>query len=259
MSRQIRFVLAALLAVSGLVFGTAASGASGVPAKSDLTSVYPVMWEGQVWLGRESPLTTQMPNHNYWLATPQTVFTDDRGRLHLVARQCGLNWCGAGIATTKRDYGYGTYRFVLDTPMKKLDPVAVVGMFTYNKDVKPSQQESDVELSRWGSPSPTAPNAQWAVQPWTWPGHLVKFTVPRSAVMTYEFTWRPRSVIFRARLGAKPGGTIVNSWKSTAALPGTPVPGTEVHINLWFQGGQAPYSRTNQEVIFRSFTYTPLG
>ena len=258
MSRQLRFLLAALFAVCGLAFGSASAGTAGVPAKSDLTSAYPVLWQGELWLARESPVTTQMPNHNYWLATPQTVFTDDQDRLHLVAKQCGLNWCGVGLGTAKNDYGYGTYRFVLDTPLKKLDPVAVVGMFTYNKDVRPSQQESDVELSRWGQPSPSAPNAQWVVQPWTWPGHLVKFTAPRSSSMAYEFTWRPKSVTFRARLGTSPSGTIVNSWKSTAALPGTPVPGTEVHLNLWFQGGQAPYSGKSQEVIFRSFSYKPL-
>ena len=252
-SRWVATVCAVLMAATA---GTAVA-LPGTPSQNDLTSVMPVMWHGEVWTARESPLVPQNPNQNYWLATPDTVFTDSQDNLHLVAKQCGINWCGAGVSTVKNDYGYGTYRFVLATPMGNLDPMTVIGMFTYNKDVKPSRQESDVELSPWGQTSPTARNAQWVVQPWTSPGHLVPFTVPRSSSMTYEFTWRPKSVTFRARLGTDPNGPVLNSWKSTKALPGVPTPGTEVHLNIWFKKGLAPYDKSAQEAVFSDFTYTP--
>ena len=257
MSRKLRWIVTLCLVLTATTAGTASAFPAGVPSQNDLTSVMPVVWQGEAWTARESPVIRQNPNNNYWLATPDTVFTDDQDRLHLVASHCGINWCGAGVGTVKNDYGYGTYRFVLDTPLGDLDPMTVVGMFTFNKDVAPSRQESDVELSPWGEVDPNARNAQWVVQPWKDPGHLVPFTVPRTSSMTYEFTWRPKAVVFRARLGAGPSGPVVNSWKSTKALPGVPAPGTEVHLNIWFKKGLPPYDRSAQEAVFSSFTYTP--
>ena len=259
MSRKLRRVLAVCLVLTAATAGTASATPAGLPSPNDLTAVMPVVWQGAAWTARESPVVRQDPNKNYWLATPETVFTDSQDRLHLVAKQCGINWCGAGIGTVQNNYGYGTYRFVLDTPMADLDPMAVVGMFTYNKDVTPSKQECDVELSPWGVLDPTARNAQWVVQPWKTRGHLVPFTVPRTTAMTYEFTWRPKSVTFKARLGTDPHGKVVNSWKSTKALPGKPTPGTQVHLNIWFKKGLAPYDRSAQEAVFSSFSYTPRG
>lgn len=229
----------------------------GLPHPNDLMTVYPVTWQGEQWLGRQSPLARQRPNDNYWLATPQTIWTDDQGRLHLKATQLGGRWFAVGLNSVKNDYSYGTYQFVVDTPMDALDPMAVVGMFTYNRDVVPSRQESDVELSRWGQPSPVARNAQWVVQPWTRRGHLLPFTVPPTQSMTYTIRWKPNSVTFTARQGDTGTGTVVNRWRSTKALPGTAQAGTEVHLNLWFLRGEAPYDRQPQEVVFRSFTYTP--
>ncbi|MDQ1696679.1 MAG: hypothetical protein QOJ03_2032 [Frankiaceae bacterium] len=258
MSRITRCVLTLSLAL-GAAAAVPAVARPGVPAVNDVTSVMPVIWQNEVWTARESPVTRQNPNHNFWIGTPQTVFTDADGRLHMVAKKCGLNWCGVGVGTLKNDYGYGTYRFVIDTPMGELDPLAVIGMFTYNKEVRPSRQESDVELSPWGQDDPKARNAQWVVQPWKRPGHLVPFTVPRNSPMTYEFTWGPKSVVFRARVGTSPNARVYHSWRSTKALPGAPQPGTEVHLNLWFEHGDAPYDKSAQEVVFRSFTYTPRG
>jgi hypothetical protein len=75
--------------------------------------------------------------------------------------------------------------------------------------------------------------------------------------MTYEFNWRPKSVIFKARLGADPNGPVVTKYKMTKALPGKATPGTKVHLNLWFKKGMAPYNGQEQEAVFSSFTYQP--
>jgi len=259
MRRVIRFAVALGLASAAAVSGPAAADPAPIraPAQVSLVSVMPVVWNGEVWTARESPALRQNPNQNYWMATPENVFVDDQQRLHLIGRQVGGRWFAASVNTVRNDYSYGTYRFVVETPMGNLDPNAAVGLFTYNQDVLPSRQESDVELSRWGQPDIGAANAQWVVQPWTEPGHVVHFNVPPSSPMTYEFTWRPKAVTFRARLGSSPTGKVINSWKSTKALPGAAQPGTQVFINLWFRKGLAPYSQTSQEVVLDSFTYTP--
>jgi len=256
MWRKSRWIVTLCVALTTVTAGTASALPDGAPSQNDLTSVMPVVWQGEPWVGRESPLVRQNPNNNYWLATPETVFTDSQDRLHLIAQQCGVNWCGVGVSTVKNDYGYGTYRFALDTPLGDLDPNAVIGMFTFNKDVRPSRQESDVELSPWGVTDPTARNAQWVVQPWSAPGHLIPFTVPRTSPVTYQFTWRPKSVTFKA---LDITGRVINKWRDTKFLPGVPTPGTEVHLNLWFKKGMAPYDNSPQEAVFSSFTYTPRG
>lgn len=259
MRRVVRIAVALGLVTAAAVAGPATADPvpSRVPTQASLASVMPVLWNGETWTARESPLLRQNPNHNYWLATPDNVFVDDQNHLHLIGKQLAGRWFGAGVNTARSDYSYGTYRFVVETPMSDLDPNAVVGLFTYNQDVMPSRQESDVELSRWGQPDLTAANAQWVVQPWTEPGHLVHFTVPPTSPMTYEFTWRPKAVTFRARVGTSPSGKVVNSWKSRKALPGAAQPGTQVFINLWFRQGLAPYNQTDQEVVIDSFSYTP--
>jgi hypothetical protein len=229
----------------------------GAPVRVDTSALYPVSWDGVLWTARHSVVARQRPNDNYWLATPDSVFVDDAGKLHLRILQAGGNWYASGIRTVADNYGYGTYRFVVETPMGRLDPMSVVGLFTYNRDVPTTRLENDVELSRWGRSSITARNAQWVVQPWTLAGHLIPFTVPRTKPMTYEFTWKPRSVVFRARVGTSPTGKVINTWKSTAALPGAPAPGTHVNINLWLVRGMPPYSRAEQEVVIRSFDYIP--
>lgn len=261
MSRMGRVVLvAAAVAASAAAAVPATAGRlpASLPAGASGAYVVPIVWQGQTWTARQSPVARLGPGGNYWLATPQTVFTDASGALHLVASKVAGTWYSVALQTTKNNYGYGTYRFVVNTPMDSLDPNAVVGMFTYNAKVFPSRQEADVELSRWGQPAPTAHNAQWVVQPWQAAGHMLPFSVPRTTAMTYEFTWKPNVLTFRARVGSAANGRIVNTWRTTKALPGNAQSGTQVHLNLWFQRHIPPYNGLNQEVVFQSFSYTPL-
>jgi hypothetical protein len=258
MPRLIRWLMAATVAATGLFAGTAAEAKTipgGLPTVQDATSVVPIMWEGQVWGARMSPAVHQGPAPNYWLATPDTVFTDSAGNLHLVAKNVGGTWYSAGVTSIKSDYGYGTYRYVVETPLSTFDPMAVVGMFTYNNNTPTGHQEIDVELSRWGQPSPTAVNTQFVIQPWRVGNNLRRFVAPTDRALTYEWTWTPAYVLFKVLDGTTPDAPVLKKWKANA--PPKPSNGTKVHLNLWWQRGQPPYSNQDQSVTFSNFTYEP--
>lgn len=259
MPRFTRWLAVLAVAATGLIAGPAAAKTipSGAPGPQDLTTIVPVMWQGQLWMGRMSPVLHQGPAPNYWLATPQTVYTDSSGALHLVATHIAGNWYSAGVNSVKSDYGYGDYRFVIDSHLGDFDPNAVVGMFTYDKTAANGHNEIDVELSRWGVPDPTAANAQFVIQPWRIGNHIRRFPAPTDRPLTFEYNWQPNKVVFRVYDGTSANSPVIKRWVAHSA----PVPSsnTKMHLNMWFFRGRPPYDNSSQEVVFQSFTYTPAS
>ena len=257
MSRLVRWFAVVAIAVTS-VAGTTAGNAEP-PTPTNASNVYPVSWAGQEWLARESPLLQESPAPNYWLATPQNLFTDSQGRLHMITQKIGSRFYSVGMTSQQSNYGYGTYTVTVDTPIASLDPMAVVGMYTYNGQYKPGRDELDVELSRWGQSSPTFNNSQFVVQPWTIKGHLQAFFSPTKRVpLTFRWTWSPKAVNFAEYDGTLPGGRLLKKWTCSSFSP-APARGTTMNFNLWFLRGQPPYNGKNQEVILRSFNYTPAA
>lgn len=248
-----RSAMAVLAAVVCLPLSTAV--ADPQPIGQPVTNYVPVSWAGETWLAKNSPVLRAGPAPNYWLAAPTNVSVDADGFLHLSVEKIGGRWFCAAIQSTK-DYGYGTYRFVISTPLSNFDPNAVVGMFTYNNSPAYGHQEIDVELSKWGVPAPTAANAQYVVQPWRWKNHMRRFVAPPASALTYEYTWRPSGVVFKLYDGNSADAPVIKTWR-TNANPGPPMSGTKLNLNMWLFKGQAPYNNQTQEVVFQNFTYTP--
>jgi uncharacterized protein (TIGR02145 family) len=77
------------------------------------------------------------PGPNYWSDSPQNVWLDDSGQLHLKIRQDENDsnkwYCSEIIA--QQSYGYGEYRFYVSSNVNNLDSNIVVGLFTYETDV----------------------------------------------------------------------------------------------------------------------------
>ena len=254
MSGKFRRTLATVLAgLTCLPLGSAVAAAT--PVGQPVTNYVPVVWSGQTWLAKNSPVLKAGPAPNYWL--PSNVTVDDQGYLHLLVSNVAGRWYCAALKSTN-DFGYGTYRFAMSTPLADLDPNAVVGMFTYNSSPQYGHQEIDVELSRWGVPSPTAVNAQYVVQPWRLKHHLRRFVAPPAAVLTYEYTWLPSGVTFNLYNGSGADAPLVRTWH-TNAKPGPPEAGTKLNLNLWLYQGHPPYNNQHQEVVFQSFSYTPAA
>ena len=79
-------------------------------------------------------------------------------------------------------FGYGTYRFYVDTAPQKIDRNVTLGLFTWSDAPGYAHREIDVECGTWGNAS-DANNAQFVVQPYRPRGHLIRYYVPESEAL----------------------------------------------------------------------------
>jgi hypothetical protein len=192
------------------------------------------------------------PGPNAWTEAVDAVWTDDAGRLHLrLARGADGTWPCAEVVS-ERSFGYGTYRFVLDSAVDRLAPSVVLGLFTWSDEPTYAHRELDIEFGRFGDM-----RAKYTVQPHTSPGSEHGFTPPRSVTSSHAIVWEPRLVRFCSWLGCAPEpttGTIVAAHTFDRALP---VPGGEqVRLNLWLQQARPPADGQAVEVIVRHFEWS---
>jgi len=90
------------------------------------------------------------PGPNYFSDSTNNVWLDPQGRLHLRITHQANQWQCAEIVSA-RTFGYGSYRFELDSEVDSLDVNAVLGLFTWSDDPAYADREIDVECSRWAN------------------------------------------------------------------------------------------------------------
>jgi hypothetical protein len=197
------------------------------------------------------------PGPNRFSDSKRNVWVDNQGRLHLAIAPQGNGWTCAEVISSQ-SFGYGTYRFVLDSPTAGFDPNVVLGLFTWDDDPAENHREIDVELTR--GPQPDGFNAQFVVQPFFVAGNLQRFSVPAGAApVTHQFDWWPGAVLFRSVRGTDPNpgspADLINAWDFYGAVP---APGGEkAHLNLWLWNGAPPTNHRRVEVIIRRFEFVP--
>ena len=234
------------LAVAALLLVASSSTAlaAGKPGYPDR-----VIWSGATWQVKTSRSAVG-PGPNVFDKT--NVSVDTQGRLHLqIKKDAAGRWTSAEIIGP-RTHGYGTYTFVLDSPVNALDPNVVLGLFTWSDKARFAHREIDVEFARWGKAADST-NAQYVVQPHATAGHLSRFTQPDLGTSMHRFTWRAGSIVWESFRGD-------GSRYATYTYTGKDVPpsGDErVRLNLWLFGGKAPMNGQPVEVIVRSFAFTP--
>lgn len=211
-------------------------------------------FSGYTWNVKRSDVVVG-PGPNIFSDSPDDVWVDQAGRLHLTLHLGEGGWRATEVVTA-RGLGYGTYTFTLASRVDNLDPNVVLGLFTWDNDA-PAQhyRELDVEFARWGQA--TADNAQYVVQPYQHAGNLQRFTMPAAAVSTHRFVWRRTRVEFSSYQGATVNpANLINSWVYTGPdVP--PADNGNARINLWLNGGVAPVNGQPVEIIIEDFSYTP--
>src|SRR4051812_19512341 len=90
------------------------------------------------------------PGPNYFSSSANNVWVDNLGRLHLRITKQGSRWFCAEVVS-QASFGYGTYRWYLDSPVDNLDPNVVLGLFTWSDLPDYANREIDIEFSRWGA------------------------------------------------------------------------------------------------------------
>jgi hypothetical protein len=223
-------------------------------AFSALVPAQTIAFSGRAWNVKTSSGRVG-PGPNYFSSGASNVWVDAGGRLHLkIARSKGRWYCAEVVAA--ESLGYGTYRFLLDTPVNALDPNVVLGLFTWNDDPAYNHREIDIEFSRWSSPSNQ--NAQYVVQPYTLASNIHRFNEPSGlSSSTHAFQWLPTAVSFLSASGLQPDppapASIAQQWAETS---GVPVPGGEhARMNLWLNQGKAPTNGLPAEVVVERFEF----
>jgi len=199
------------------------------------------------------------PGPNYFSDSPNNVWVDGDGRLHLRITKVKNRWYCAEVVSAEV-FGYGSYRWELASPVDRFDRNVVLGLFTWSNTSEFANGEIDIEFARWGSRN-RYPNAQFVVQPFDAAGHRVRFNMPASIPeSTHSFLWAPEGVIFQSAAGhwpaEPPESAIILEWSFLSPWP-PPTATENARMNLWLYQGVAPSDRLEVEVVFKSFTFVP--
>jgi hypothetical protein len=220
-----------------------------------------IQFSGYDWWVKASPGLVG-PGPNYFSDSTNNVWLDNQARLHVRITNRSNQWQCAEVVTG-RTFGYGSYRFELESAVNDLNPSVVLGLFTWSDDPAYTHREIDVECGRWANPG-DANNAQFVLQPWDWPNHLVRYPVPAALTnSTHCFDWETNRISYRALRGSyspdPPATNVISTWVFANAVD-VPQTGDEnVRINLWLFNGDPPTSGQDVEFIVKSFQFVPLG
>ena len=214
-------------------------------------------WSGYVWNVKSSD-TPVGPGPNYFSDSPQNVWVDGSGALHLKSALENGVWYSAEIFS-QMPLGYGMYSFQCSVnDLQHLDSNVVLGLFTWETVTPPEvhHREIDTEFSRWSNAADSN-FIQYVVQPWDHAGNLHRFqasTSPDPTPPLCNFTWRLGSVEFQITQGS----TVLEHWLYQGAdVP--PEGRGNARLNLWLYNGTPPSDGQAAEVIIKDFHFTPIG
>jgi len=223
------------------------------------TIAYPnseqILFSGHIWETRNSALSN--PGPNYWSNSPENLWIDQNGYLHLKITYRNGKWMCPEVCSVQ-SFGYGAYTFYTASNIDALDRNVVLGLFAYKDD----NHEVDIEFSRWGIEDYT--NAGLTLQPKPYiAGYnqkLFNIHLTGGTYSTHHFVWNQTSVHFESNSGVYPAGTapksqLIQKWSSSFSPDAT---GVRAMINLWLYQGNAPSNGQPVEVVIAGFEYTPL-
>lgn len=240
----------------GLVLAVISVAAKSEPSaamkSAPVKAVRKLRFSGYEWLVKSSRDRVG-PGPNYFSDSSDNVAIDAQGRLHLRITHSGGRWNCAEIIS-QRSFGYGTYRFHVETAVDHLDPRVVLGLFTWSDSPAFAHREIDVEVSRWGQVENQ--NGQFVVQPYTRPENIARFEIPKGLSTIHSFTWRPESAFCQSltRHPQSKSSAVIYRHRFTQGIPKA---GDEnARINLWLLAGSPPNAEET-EIIISKFEFLP--
>jgi hypothetical protein len=217
---------------------------------------------GYTWAVKSTGICQWGPGPNYYSDNTNNVWLDAQARLHLHLTHRGNAWQCAEVAL-RQSLGYGTYQFLLETPADQFDPNVVLGFFTWSDDPAFDHREIDIEFSKWSDPT-NPNNAQFVVQPFSEPQHLLAFREPAGVpTSTHVVTWEPSRVSFQSLRGFDPYTSgiarVIRQWTFTNTSQIPPASDETAHINLWLFNSVPPLNGQDVEVLIHGFVFTPAS
>jgi hypothetical protein len=242
------FIVAAGIISCGDAAPVTSSGIANVPA-TNKSHMKTLQFSGYDWLVKTSDHRVG-PGPNYFSDSADNVSVDAQGQLHLRITEREGRWFCAEVISS-RSFGYGTYRFYLNTKAESVDPQTVLGMFTWNDDPAYAHREIDIEISRWGLANNQ--NAQFVVQPYTRPQNIVRFQMPPAlSSSVHSFSWKPDNVLFQSTAADQ---AVIQQHTFIKDIPRAG--GENARINLWLFAGRPPTNGKPIEVVISKFEFTP--
>lgn len=246
-----------LLGVSALPGDLASNAVAQVAVTRADPSVRTLTFSGVDWWVK-GDTNLLGPGPNYFSTSTNNVWLDASNRLHLRVTHTNGQWRCAEVVSQKT-FGYGQYRFQLDSPVDNLDRNLVLGLFTWTDDPAFTHRELDFEFSRWGNAADTN-NAQFVVQPFDLTNHLVRYQMPTGQPQsTHVFDWHTNQVFFQSLRGLQgtnlPPTNVISQSTYTQAVP--PSGDENVRLNLWLFNGAAPNNGQEAEIVIRQFEFIP--
>jgi hypothetical protein len=210
-------------------------------------------FSGITWYVRDTNEVTQGPGPNYFSCSPENIWLDPSGQLHLNITYRNGNWYMAEVYS-ELSYGYGQYTFMTNGRYDYMDVNAVLGLFTYLDD----NNEIDIEFSRWGWESGS--NLDYVCQPGQTPGNAYSDRITLADnYSTHSFSWQPNEIKYRSWNGhnyyPQAPAEVIQTWNYTGF--DIPPESTErVHINFWLMGGLDPADGFEMEAVVTEFNFT---
>jgi hypothetical protein len=241
-----------------LLVGCAGPGGGDVAVHPEATST--ISWKGHTWAVTSGGMA------GVCAGSPNNVFVDANGYLHLTITNNGGTWSAAELFTTDR-LGFGTYQWQIDAPIDRFDRNVVLGLFPYGPAAgigNDGTNEIDIEYSFWGNANGS--NGDWTNYPasGTTIGETTyRFSLGGGTLSTSRFLWNATSIQDWLLSGLQPVDSTagqLNSWRyappnPTVNIPQQPLP---LGMNLWCFGSP-PSNGKNVEVVIRDFRFVPLG
>jgi hypothetical protein len=222
-----------------------------------------IRFSGYEWVVKDGSMMGPGPNE--W--DKANAFVDEQGHLHLRISYKSGRWYSAEVTTVQR-FGFGTYQFVVDGYVDRLNKNVVLGLFNYpTLDIGPDgTNEIDIEFTRFGNEGNRIGN--FSVAPANNGVDVISRSFPvslRSSVSLHTFHWHPTSVLFASAQGEGLGSVHCDDANSIVTalyqpedpsrqIPQQPLP---IHINLWLFRGLPPTDGKPVEIVIRAFKFRP--
>ena len=213
-----------------------------------------ISFAGYEWMVKRADCPVG-PGPNHFSDRGEDIWVDEEG-LHLtISEHAGRWYCTEAILNAS--LGYGTYTFQTHGRVDIIDPMMVLGLFTWDgKAIEQNHREVDIEFARWGDADEYT-NCQYVVQPCSQcPGcddRCTRFRVDltdEESDLTHSLIWSPGTVEFSTYYGS----AMVHKWTHTGEY--VPEPGNEnIRFNFWLLNGDAPESSRGDEVVITDFTW----
>lgn len=203
-----------------------------------------IEFSGYTWIVSNTDIP-ESPGPNYFSSSPDNVWVDVWGHLHLKATYTDGKWHCAEL-TLPHDLGNGKYTFKVEGDMNTLDANVVAGLFIYQND----SQEYDIEFAHWGDME--AYPLEYTIQRTPLPALTIAYPMlhqPNES--THSIERYHSSVTFTSDQEQYP-----TFWEQTVPHRNTITDG-KVTINLWLYTGKPINTTSTKELVINQFSFTP--